>query len=91
MKHRKMGRLSAFPKKEVVNLADGRRLGFLCDAEVNLDTGRVEAIVVSVTGKISVGAAKFQELIIPFEKIKKIGEDIVLVHVEERYLKQYFT
>lgn len=86
-----MGRLSAFTKKEVVNLVDGRRLGFLCDADVNLDTGRVEAIVVSVAGKVLVGSAKFQELIIPFEKIKKIGEDIILVNVEERYLKQYFT
>lgn len=86
-----MGRLSAFAKKEVVNLADGRRLGFLCDADVNLDTGRVEAIVVSVAGKVLVGSAKFQELVIPYEKIKKIGEDIILVNVEERYLKQYFT
>ena len=86
-----MGRLSAFAKKEVVNLADGRSLGFLCDADVNLDTGRVEAIVVSVAGKVLVGSAKFQELVIPFEKIKKIGEDIILVNVEERYLKQYFT
>ena len=86
-----MGRLSAFAKKEVVNLADGRRLGFLCDADVNLDTGRVEAIVVSVAGKVLVGSAKFQELVIPYGKIKKIGEDIILVNVEERYLKQYFT
>ena len=54
----KMSRLSSFNKKEVVNLPDGRRLGFLCDAEVDLTTGKVESIVISVPSKILTAGAK---------------------------------
>ena len=85
----KMSRLSSFNKKEVVNLPDGRRLGFLCDAEVDLTTGKVESIVISVPSKILTAGAKGTELVIPFNKIKKVGEDIILVNVEERYLNYF--
>lgn len=84
-----MSRLSSFTKKEVVNVLDGRRLGFLCDVEVELMTGRVEAIVISVPSKILSAGNKSTELVIPFNKIKKVGEDIVLVNVEERYLNHF--
>lgn len=84
-----MSRLSSFTKKEVVNVLDGRRLGFLCDVEVELTTGKVEAIVISVPTKILTSGSKSTELVIPFNKIKKVGEDIILVHVEERFLNHF--
>lgn len=84
-----MARLSSFTKKEIVNVKDGRRLGFLTDVEVDLDTGHVEAIAVSVPMKILPMGSDCRELVIPFEKIKKIGEDIILVNVEERYLNVF--
>ena len=84
-----MSRLSSFTKKEVENVLDGRRLGFLCDVEVELTTGKVEAIVISVPTKILPSGSKSTELVIPFNKIKKVGEDIILVHVEERFLNHF--
>ena len=47
-----MGRMSLFRNNEVVNLSDGRRLGYVCDADVNFETGRLEAIMVAGTGKL---------------------------------------
>ncbi len=38
--------------KEVINLCDGRRLGFVCDAEVDLDNGRIISILVPPEGKL---------------------------------------
>ncbi len=82
-------RLSSFTKKEVVNVNDGRRLGFLSDAEVDLKTCRVEAIAVSVPAKILPLGTDLKELLIPVDRIKKIGEDIILVNIEERFLNVF--
>ncbi len=84
-----MGRVSSFHKKEVVNLPDGRRLGFVCDADVNFEDGKLEAIIVSGTAKLFGGMSKESELIIPFNKIRKIGEDLIIVDIEERFLRRF--
>ncbi len=84
-----MTRLSSFVKKEIVNIRDGRRLGFLSDVEVDLISGKIEAITVSVPAKILPMGSGCKELIIPLERIKKVGEDIILVNVEERYLNVF--
>ena len=85
-----MGRMSLFRNNEVVNLSDGRRLGYVCDADVNFETGRLEAIMVAGTGKLFGCAAKDAELIIPFEKIRKIGDDVIIVEIEDRVLRYLF-
>lgn len=85
-----MGRVSLFKNSEVVNLSDGRRLGFVSDADINFETGRLEAIMVAGAGKLFGAPAKESELIIPFEKIRKIGDDVIIVDIEERVLKYLF-
>ena len=85
-----MGRVSLFKNNEVVNLSDGRRLGFVSDADINFESGRLEAIMVAGAGKLFGAPAKDSELIIPFEKIKKIGNDVIIVDIEERVLKYLF-
>ena len=85
-----MGRMSLFRNNEVVNLSDGRRLGYGCDADVNFETGRLEAIMVTGTGKLFGCTSKDAELIIPFEKIRKIGDDVIIVDIEERVLRYLF-
>lgn len=85
-----MGRVSMFKNNEVVNLSDGRRLGFVSDADINFESGRLEAIMVAGAGKLFGAPAKDSELIIPFEKIKKIGDDVIIVDIEERVLKYLF-
>lgn len=85
-----MGRVSLFKNNEVVNLSDGRRLGFVSDADINFESGRLEAIMVAGAGKLFGAPAKDSELIIPFEKIKKIGDDVIIVDIEERVLKYLF-
>ena len=85
-----MGRMSLFRNNEVVNLSDGRRLGYVCDADVNFESGRLEAIMVAGTGKLFGSPSKDAELIIPFEKIRKIGDDVIIVDIEERVMRHLF-
>lgn len=75
-----MGRALTFKQKEVINLTDGRRLGYVQDVEANFDTGEITAIVVPGTSKMfSIGNKG--DIVIPWSKIKRIGDDIILVEI----------
>lgn len=66
--------------KEVINVCDGKRLGYICDVEINAATGCVTAIVVLFDCRV-LGFGKCEELVIPWDKIQCFGEDAVLVAV----------
>jgi YlmC/YmxH family sporulation protein len=85
-----MNRSSDFRQKEVINVSDGRRLGFVSDVEIDLEQGRVEAIILPGVGKLLGIFGKDNEFVIPWDKIVKIGEDIILVDLDERYIRRYF-
>ena len=67
--------------KEVICLCDGRRLGFICDARVELPEGRISAIIVPGKGKLFGLFGCRNDYVIPWNCIKRIGPDIVLVDV----------
>lgn len=85
-----MNRTSDLKQKEVINLTDGRRLGFVSDVEIDLDTGKIDAIIIPGSGRLFGLIGKDNEFIIPWEKINKIGEDIILVDLDERFIRKYF-
>jgi len=85
-----MNRSSDFRQKEVINMSDGKRLGFVSDIEIDLDTGKIDAIILPGVGKLFGLLGKDNEFAIPWEKIKKIGEDIILVDLDERFIRKYF-
>ena len=58
-------RLTELRYREVINISDGTRLGFVSDAILDLTSGRVLALIVP-------GPA-------PWESIARIGGDIVLI------------
>ena len=68
--------------KEVICISDGRRLGFIGDILVEVPEGRVTAVVVPGPGKLLGLAGHSSEYIIPWDCIRKIGPDIVLVDVK---------
>ena len=75
-----MGRAMNFKQKEVINLNDGRRLGYVQDVEADFNTGRITAIIVPENNKIFSINGK-NDLVIPWDKIEKIGDDIILVKI----------
>lgn len=70
---------SELREREVVNILDGRRLGLASDLEIEIETGRILAIVVPGPGKILGLFGKSDDFVIPWERIKKIGVDVILV------------
>ncbi len=67
-------------QKEVININDAARLGYVSDVEVSLNKGEIEAIV--VPGKMRLfNFGKNDDLVITWDKIRQIGEDVILVDV----------
>ena len=75
-------RLSEFRCKEVVNVCDGGRLGYLNDLEFELPEGRIVAIVVPGPPRYLGLFGHDGEYYIPWECIKRIGSDIILVDID---------
>ena len=69
-----------FREKEVVNICDGRKLGVVVEIEFDMAEGKLTAIVVS--GECGFFGKSKNEVIIPWCRIDKIGEDIILVNAD---------
>lgn len=78
-----MVKISEFQIKDVVNISDGKKLGNIGDVEINLETGKIEAIVITGSSRILGLFGKEDEVVIPWKNIIKIGEDVILVRNKE--------
>ena len=65
--------------KEVINICDGCRLGFVSDIELKLPEGEVCAIIVNGPFRFFGLFGKGEEYYIPWECIQRIGDDIILI------------
>ncbi len=72
-------RLTELHCKEVICIADGRRLGFISDVQIEIPSGNVTAIIVPGPSKLLGVLGGRDDFIIPWHCIKRIGPDIVLV------------
>ena len=66
--------------KDVISAADGTRLGYVTDVEIDTCTACVQAIVVSQRSFFLGLFGKEEEYIIPWKDIAVIGADVILVH-----------
>lgn len=79
-----MTRIFDFRHKEVINISDGKRLGFIEDVDLDTENGEISSVIIPVSGKILGVFGKDTEYIIPWDSIKKIGQDIVLVDFTDK-------
>ena len=70
-------------RKEVINVTDGRRLGCICDIIVNVNCSKLEAIIVPGCFTLSNIFQKPKNIVIPWNKICKWGDDVILVDAGE--------
>ena len=70
-----------FKHKEVVNITDGKRLGFVQDVCADLESGVITSIIVPGNNKLIKIFSGNNDIVIPWEKIKCIGDDIILVEI----------
>lgn len=70
-------------QKEVVNISNAERLGYIRDVEISEITGSIEAVIVQRKGCMLRRFFGGGELIIPWASIEAVGEDLILVRFFE--------
>jgi len=73
-----MVRASELRVRDVVSLNDGSRLGQIDDIEMDLESGRITAIVIPMRRPFGL-FSRHHDYVIPWGWIKKIGTDVILV------------
>lgn len=68
-------------QKEVINICDASRVGYVCDVIVGCN-GCVEQLVVPCSNGIFSAFIKNKVYCIPWCDVVKVGEDIILVNVK---------
>lgn len=66
-------------QREVINVFDGKKLGRITDLVFDIESGKVEGIIVPGEKKIF---RKTDDIFIPLEKLKRIGDDVILIGIE---------
>jgi YlmC/YmxH family sporulation protein len=77
-------RIYDLKQKEVINIKDGCRFGFICDIEIDEHCGTVISIIVPGPGRVFGMFGRDQEYKIPWENVCQFGDDIILVDVDTR-------
>ncbi len=71
-------RITELSCKEVINVCDGTRYGYVNDVEVDIACGSIVSLIIH-TSKLTSLFSKCDDIIIPWEAIKRIGDDLILV------------
>lgn len=72
-------RFTDLRRKEVISSADGTRLGYVDDIILDTKTAQVVAFVIFSRFFFFGIFGKSEDYIIPWEKIKLIGEDTIII------------
>lgn len=70
-----------FKHKEVININNGKRLGFVQDVCADLESGAITSIIVPGESKLKGLFGTGNSIEIPWDKVKMIGDDIILVEI----------
>ena len=74
-------RLSELRCKEIINIATGQRLGYVCDAELEMPAGVLKALIVPGPCRFFGLFGREPDFLIPMDCITRIGQDIILVEI----------
>lgn len=72
-------RISELQYKEVVDITDGTRYGYIGDLELDAETGTVRAVIIAGKGRCLGLLGRQPDAVFPWSSIKRIGTDIILV------------
>lgn len=84
-------RLSDLTGKEVINLGDGARLGVIDECELTFDakTGRIDSLMIPNRSGIFRIFSDNRSSTIPWQAIKRIGDDVIIVDLNNSFDRIY--
>ncbi|HAX72884.1 MAG TPA: YlmC/YmxH family sporulation protein [Firmicutes bacterium] len=82
--------LTDIEEKDVINVVTGERIGFVSSLKIDTSSGQILAITVQSSMRFASFFAKDEgAVIVPWNQILKIGEDVIIVNVAERITSGY--
>lgn len=76
-------KLCDLQRKEVVSVRNGVKLGFADDVTIDTEEAQVRGLVVYGKLRLFGLLGRRPDVVIPWESIEVIGEDAILVNIEE--------
>lgn len=67
--------------KEVINIPDGKRLGYVTDLELDTENGRIVCLLVPCPCRFFGLFGSGGRYVIPWQCVRKIGDDLILVDI----------
>jgi len=81
--------------KEIINVFDGARLGVVGESDmiINPETGQITSVIVPRKSNFINFWMDRQHMLIPWESIRKIGQEIIIVELDQTNLnfKKYMV
>jgi YlmC/YmxH family sporulation protein len=74
--------------KEVINIHTGFRLGYVFDVLFNAATGQIVSLIVPGPWRFFGLFGRGEDYIVPWDCIRRIGEDIILIDVGGEYRRE---
>ena len=81
-------RITQLRDKEIINVNDGSRYGYVGDLEIDLDTGQVRALVVPGRLRLLGLLGREDDYVLPWSCIQRIGSDIILVEAKGDFMRR---
>lgn len=76
-----MIKISDLRTREVVNVPDGKKMGLIKDIDLDVERGRITSLVLPGPNRFMSLFSRKEDIVIPWERIVKIGKDVILVEI----------
>lgn len=77
-----MVKISDLRMREIINVVDGTRLGLIKDINIDLEKGKINSLIIPADSKFFSFFSRNEDIVIPWEKVRKIGMDVILVELK---------
>ena len=81
-------------RKEVINIKNGLRIGFVSDVEIDLCNAKIVSIIIYGKLKCLGLLGRYEDIIIKWENVEVVGEDTILVNfyqTREKHKRGFFS
>jgi YlmC/YmxH family sporulation protein len=72
-------KLSDLQRKDIVNINNGKKVGKIIDVEIDSNNGSMISLIVEKGRYFRSVFNSESEVLVKFDQIKKMGEDVILV------------
>ena len=76
-------------RKEVINIKNGLRIGFVSDVDIDLCSAKIVSIIIYGKLKLFGLLGRYDDIIIKWEDVSVVGEDTILVNFSQTNEKRH--